>query len=117
MKCGFEAFHQAVVRRVVKGQCGAGLQVVQLHKVPHVLQHIHALGVGAVPPEPACTGDMFTPPLTGPSPVLSLLMLFSACTCAWDWHHSARTCKANEHMSPMHNHIVSCPVSSVIIPG
>ena len=49
---GFRA-HQAVVRGVVERQRGASLQAVQRHKVPHVLQDIHALGVAAVHPEPA----------------------------------------------------------------
>ena len=56
--------YQAVIRRVVEGQGGAGLQIVQLHKVPHILQHIHALGVGAIQPESASPAK---PPLIIPS--------------------------------------------------
>ncbi len=45
--------YQAIVRRIVEGECGSSLQIVQLHKVAHVLHHIHALGIGAIHPESA----------------------------------------------------------------
>ena len=59
--------HQAVVRSIVERQRGAGLQVVQLHKVPHILEHVHALGVGAVQPKPACPAKslLSSPPSRG----------------------------------------------------
>ena len=45
--------YQAIVRCIVEGKCGSSLQIVQLHKVAHVLHHIHALGIGAIHPESA----------------------------------------------------------------
>lgn len=45
--------YQAIVRRIVEGECGSSLQIVQLHKVSHILHHIHALGIGAIHPESA----------------------------------------------------------------